>query len=209
MSPPPGCSDYGNRSVVWKLEKSLYGLKQSSRAWYTKARTELNKLSFIRSDSDHAVFFFSTSTKFCIVALYVDDLMIISNSPSLLRRKKRQLMSAFKMKDLGDIHWFLGLEITRDRPRRLIFVSQSRYISDVVNRFGFANSRRVSTPMSFGLKLPLNDASDSTINVREYQSRIGSVMYAMLGTRPDIGYSIATLSQYSSNPGKQHWIAIN
>ena len=63
--------------------------------------------------------------------------------------------------------------------------------------------------MSFGLKLPLNNASDSTINIREYQSRIGSMMYAMLGTQPDIGYSIVMLSQYSSNPGKQHWIAIN
>ena len=63
--------------------------------------------------------------------------------------------------------------------------------------------------MSFGLKLPLNDASDSTINVREYQSHIGSVMYAMLSTRPNIGYSITMLSQYSSNPGRQHWIAIN
>ena len=132
MSPPPGCSDYGSKDIVWKLEKSLYGLKQSSQAWYTKAKTKLHKLQFERSDSDHAVFSFLTSTKFCIVTLYVDNLMIISNSPSLLRRKKRQLMSAFKMKDLGDIHWFLGLEITRDRAKKLIFVSQSRYIADVV-----------------------------------------------------------------------------
>ena len=140
MSPLPGCSDYGSKDVVWRLEKSLYGLKQSSRAWYMKAKTELHKLQFKQSDSDHAVFSFSTSTKFCIIALYVDNLMIISNSPSLLRRKKRQLMSAFKMKDLGDIHWFLGLEITHDRARKLIFVSQSWYIADVVERFGFANS---------------------------------------------------------------------
>ena len=84
MSPPLGCSDYGSKDIVWKLEKSLYGLKQSSQALYTKAKAELHKLQFNRSDLDHAVFSFLTSTKFCIIALYVDDLMIISNSPSLL-----------------------------------------------------------------------------------------------------------------------------
>ena len=141
MSPPPGCPDYGSKDVVWKLEKSLYGLKQSSRAWYTKAKTELHKPQFERSDSDHAVFSFSTSTKFCIIALYVNNLMIISNSPSLLRRKKRQLMSAFMMKDLGNIHWFLGLEITHHQAKKLIFISQSRYIADIVERFSFANSQ--------------------------------------------------------------------
>ena len=69
MSPPPGCSNYGNKDIVWKLEKSLYGLKQSSQAWYTKAKTELDKLSFSRCDSDHAIFFYSSSNKFCIIAL--------------------------------------------------------------------------------------------------------------------------------------------
>ena len=114
MCPPPGSSDYGNKDVVWKLEKSLYGLKESSWAWYMKVKTELEKLSFSHSDLDHAVFLYSSSHKFCIVALYINDLMILSNNPSLLHQKKKQLMSAFKMKDLGDIHWFLGLEITCD-----------------------------------------------------------------------------------------------
>jgi hypothetical protein len=209
MQPPPGSADYGRRDIVWKLEKSLYGLKQASRAWYTKAKVELNKLGFSRSNSDHAVFILSQRAHFCIVALYVDDLMILSNHLPLLRKKKKQLMSTFKMKDLGEIHWFLGLEITRERQRRLIFVSQSRYISEVVDRFGFSTSRTVSTPMMPNLKLTRHEPSDPDVNTREYQSRIGSVMYAMLGTRPDISFAITILSQYSSNPGEGHWAAIN
>jgi hypothetical protein len=209
MQPPPGCADYGRDDIVWKLRKSLYGLKQASRAWYTKAKDELKKLNFTRSNSDHAVFTYSSRAKICIIALYVDDLMIISNDLPLLRRKKRQLMSTFKMKDLGEIHWFLGLEITRDRARRLITVSQTRYVSDVVARFGFTNTRSVTTPMAPGLKLPRLTHPDPDVNTHEFQSRLGSVMYAMLGTRPDIGYAITSLSQYSSNPGEEHWTAIN
>src|SRR5258705_7975118 len=116
MHPPPGCADYGQKDIVWKLRKSLYGLKQASWAWYTKAKDELKKLFFTCLNSDHAVFTHSSNSKFCIIALYVDDLMILSNNLSSLRKKKKQLMSTFKMKDLGEIHWFLGLEITQDCP---------------------------------------------------------------------------------------------
>ncbi len=77
-----------------------------------KAKDELKKLSFARSNSDHAVFTHSSNGKFCIITLYVNDLMILSNDLPSLQKKKKQLMSTFKMKDLGKIHWFLGLEIT-------------------------------------------------------------------------------------------------
>ncbi len=88
-------------------------------------------------------------------------------------------------------------------------ISQSQYIRDIVNRFGFSASRHVSTLMSCNLKLGLYTNLEPNVNVREYQSRIGSVMYAMLGTRPDIAFSITKLSQYSANPGDDHWTAIN
>ncbi len=114
------------------------------------------------------MFTYSKNGRFCIIALYIDDLMILSNDLPLLQKKKSQLMTSFKMKDLGEIHWFLGLEITR-----------------------------------------LHSQPEPTVNTCKYQSCIGSVMYAMLGTHPDIGYAITKLSQYSSNPGEEHWMAIN
>ncbi len=124
MHPPPGCANYGQKDIVWKLRKSLYGLKQASQVWYTKAKDELKKLSFTCLNSDHAVFVHSSNSKFCIIALYVNDLMILSNDLSSLQKKKKQLMSTSKMKDLGKIHWFLGLEITQDHPQCLLSISQ-------------------------------------------------------------------------------------
>ncbi len=118
-------------------------------------------------------------------------------------------MTSFKMKDLGEIHWFLGLEITCDQPQCLIFISQSCYITKVMSCFGFSNSCPVSTPMASDLKLGLHSQPEPTVNTHEYQSHISSVMYAMLSTHPDIGYAITKLSQYSSNPGEEHWTAIN
>jgi hypothetical protein len=208
MVPPPGSIDYGNDDIVWKLRKSLYGLKQASRAWYQKAKEEFGRIGFTRCDSDHAVFIHrGQNKKFCIIALYVDDLMVLCNDVDLLNFKKEQLKRTFKMKDLGPIHWFLGLEITRDRPRCLIYVSQNRYVTDIVERFGFSNARPISTPVTANFKLPRLDTPE--VNVRDYQSRIGSIMYAMLGTRPDIAYAVGALSQYSASPGLDHLNAVN
>ncbi len=113
MEPPPGSADYGSKGVVWKLEKSLYGLKQASRSWYQKAKEEFGRLGFTCCDADHSVFIHNGwGQKFCIIALYVDNLMVLSNDINLLGQKKDKLKDTFKMKDLGPIHWFLGLEIT-------------------------------------------------------------------------------------------------
>src|SRR5258707_7656466 len=84
MHPPPGCANYGWKDIVWKLRKSLYGLKQALQAWYTKAKDEMKKLSFTHSNSDHAIFTHSSSGKVCIIALYINDLMILSNNLSSL-----------------------------------------------------------------------------------------------------------------------------
>src|SRR5260370_27256831 len=134
MDPPAGSSDYGTPDVIWKLEKSLYGLKQALCVWYEKVRIEFNSLSFTHCDADYSIFIHPHHDgHFCIIALYVDDLMILSDSITTLNYHKEALMRVFKMKDLGPIHWFLGLEITCDRAQCLISVSQSRYITDVVS----------------------------------------------------------------------------
>ncbi len=126
MDPPLGSADFGIPNMVWKLEKSLYGLKQVSCAWYQKAKQEFSQLGFIQCNTDHSIFVHSTKDgTFCIIALYVDDLMILSNDPITLGHQKDKLMRTFKMKDLRPIHWFLGLEIIHDRSCHLISVSQT------------------------------------------------------------------------------------
>ena len=117
MEPPPGSMDYGQPNIVWQLQKSLYGLKQASHAWYQKAKQEFENLGFTQSYADHSVFTYDEDAEvFCIIALYVDDLMVVCNNTTLMRTVKTRLMEMFKVKDLGPIHWFLGLEIICDRP---------------------------------------------------------------------------------------------
>ena len=111
------------------------------------------------------------------------------------------------MKDLGPIHWFLGLEITQDQAHCLISVSQTCYVLDVISQFGFFNSQPTSTPIATHYKLTLLDYPE--INAHDYQSCIGSIMYTMLGTHPDIAYAVGTLSQFSANPGANHLTAVN
>src|SRR5258708_6381812 len=133
--------------------------------------------------------------------------MVLSNDVDLLNQTKDELKSTFKMKDLGPIHWFLGLEITRDWAQCLISVSQTRYVSDVIECFGFTNVCPISTPIAVNFRLPCLDSPE--VDVRDYQSRIGSIMYAMLGMCPDIAYAVGMLSQYSAHPGMDHLNAIN
>src|SRR5260370_38859249 len=116
MESPLGSSNYGSPGIIWKLVKSLYGLKQASHAWYKKARIEFNSLGFIWCNMDYSVFVHTHHDgHFCIITLYVDDLMILSDDVTTLSHHKDDLMKTFKMKDLGPIHWFLGLEIMWDR----------------------------------------------------------------------------------------------
>src|SRR5260370_33757213 len=133
--------------------------------------------------------------------------MILSDDTTTLSRHKDDLMGTFKMKDLGPIHWFLGLEITWDRVQHLISSSQTRYITDIVSCFGFTSSCLTSTPITINFKLPLLDSPE--IDVHDYQSCIGSIMYTMLRTHPDIAYAVGALSQFSANPGTNHLSAVN
>src|SRR5260370_40006292 len=111
------------------------------------------------------------------------------------------------MKDLGPIHWFLGLEIIHDRPHHLITISQGQYVTDIVSHFSFSDSCPISTPIAVNLKLPILDTLE--IDVWDYQSQIRSIMYVMLGTQPNIAYTIGMLSQYSANPSASHLMAVN
>ena len=110
------------------------------------------------------------------------------------------------MMDLGEARWILGMEIECDRANRKMTLSHRQYIEDILERDGMANCRPVSTPIEANLKLPKISAAE--VNVTEYQRMLGSIMYAMLGTRPDLAYAVGTLSQYSACPGEQHLHAL-
>jgi transposase InsO family protein len=213
MRQPEGFVVPGKEGYVWRLKKSLYGLKQAGRAWYTKIDATLMGMGFKRSEADHCIYSYQYNNTLIWAALYVDDLLIVANDTKQLELFKQQLSDRFKMKDLGEAKFILGVEIERDRAARTLTISQRAYVKDVLARFNMSGCNGVSTPKVTGLKLtkadaPQTDAEKLEMKAVPYQSAVGALMYAMLGTRPDIAYAITALSQFNSCYGRVHWEAV-
>ena len=143
----------------------------------------------------------------------MDDILIIGNDINMLNDVKSYLNKCFSMKDLGEAAYILGIKIYRDRQRRLIALSQSTYLDKVLKRFRMDKALKGSVPMLSG-KILSKAQCPATVNDREamskvpYASAIGSIMYAMLCTRPDVSNALSLTSRYQSDPGVEHWTAV-
>jgi len=199
---PTGCGVSGTA----KLKKALYGLKQAPRVWYNTLAAFLAEQGFYPLDADASVFCRDGT----IIAIYVDDLLIAGASKSDIQALKDSLSVRFKMSDLGPCHFYLGMEVIRDRPRRTLRLSQEAYLRKVLEDNQMATCAPVATPMEATTRLLPADSgyhADPSFR-RAYQSAVGSLMYAMLGTRPDLAFAISIILRFASNPTKTHMKAI-
>jgi len=197
-----------NQRMACRLIKSIYGLKQSPRAWYGKINRFFVDHGFQRSERDHSVYI---HTIFKLILLrYVDDLVITAPSLEDVNWIRSLLHEEFEMTDLGPLTVFLGIEIRRNRQLCSLHVSQQQYIRTILDRFGMSTATTISTPADLHVRLTAlpPDQSADIINPERYQSAVGSLMYAMIGTRPDIAFAVSAVSQYSTNPGPMHWTAV-
>jgi hypothetical protein len=143
----------------------------------------------------------------------VDDILLIGNDIPMLEAAKTSLKNSFSMKDLDEAAYILGIKIYRDRSKRLIGLSQDTYIDKVLKRFNMVEAKKGFLPMSHGIHLSKTQCP-STTDERErmsripYASSIGSIMYAMICTRPDISYAHSVTSRYQSDPSEGHWTAV-
>jgi len=138
--------------------------------------------------------------------LYVDDILLIGNDIPMLEAVKDSLKNSFAMKDLGEAAYILGIKIYRDRSRRLIGLSQSTYIDKVLKRFNMHEAKKGFLPVSHGIHLSKTQGPSTPDEQRRmdkipYASAIGSIMYAMVCTRPDVSYALSATSRYQANPG--------
>ena len=141
------------------------------------------------------------------IAIYVDDLLFIGPSIAEIKRVKDNLQAEFGIKDLGPAEWVLGIQIVQT-PQGL-WLGQTAYIDAVLSRFDMASCRPLSTPMEHNLQLFKTSNQPATPEFkRKYLQAIGSLMYAMLGTRPDLGYAVSYLARFAENPSTPHWTAI-
>ena len=199
MMQPQGFTD--GTSKVCRLRRSLYGLKQSPRCWNTALNDHLKMIGFKQTTSDPCVY---TKDK-QLLAVYVDDLLLVTDTVEEMAEMKRLLSTRFKMKDLGALHHLLGLKITQTRDG--IFMGQENYISNMLKKFNMESCNPVDTPADVNVSLVCNDGYSNDADKRLYQSLVGSLLYAAIATRPDISQAVSKVCKYTSNPSEAHMTA--
>jgi len=213
MDQPLGFETKGQERKVCKLKRSIYGLKQASRQWNVKFHQAILKDGFTMMEEDHCVYSKCSNNSFIILSLYVDDILIAGNSKEMIDTTKKWLTSNFEMKDMGEASYVLGVKIIRDRAKRLLGLTQETYIKKMLERYHMQDSRPMDTPVDKSLSLSC-DMCPKTLEEKEKMSRVpyasvvGSLMYAMMCTRPNICYAVRLVSRYQSNPGQKHWMVV-
>ena len=214
MSQPEGFIKAGQENKVCLLKRSLYGLKQASRQWHRKFDMHMLQNGFVRSKFDECVYIKSEGgAPVAYLLLYVDDMLIAGKCKKVVQKVKDDLGVAFDMKDLGPARRILGMTIIRDREKGSIWLSQSDYVSRVLDKFKMNNVKEVGVPMGQHYKLsvqqsPKNTAEEQEMQSIPYANIIGSVMYAMISTRPDIAQAVSVTSRFMMNHGREHWSAL-
>ena len=205
MSPPEGIKlDHDN--LVCKLNKAIYGLKQASKCWNNCIDTYLRKLGFRPSSSDSCLYVRVKDNVLCIIAVYVDDLIIASKCLDQINELKSSLSSNYRMKDLGELRYFLGVNVVQGNDK--IVIHQSPYTKALLNRFNFENANPVSTPVDVSTVLEPRSDEDISFDTELYQSAVGSLLYLCTKTRPDIAFAVCNVAKYSSKPNCKHWTAV-
>ena len=187
---------------IARLIKTLYGLWQSPRAWFKVLDLQFRSKGSSRSKEDSSLYISGS----LIIPIFVDDIVLFSKSKETIREAKGWLSEAFRMVDLGILKLFLGMQINRNQGERKMFVGQERYATKVLEQRNMESCHGCKTPMDTKLVLTKPD-KDEISGVLEYQSLVGSLMYAMLGTCPDLAYAVLTLSKFNSEPAEEHHAA--
>ncbi|KAE8239874.1 hypothetical protein A4X13_0g8029 [Tilletia indica] len=204
MHPPEGTESRPGK--VWRLIKALYGLKQAGREWNLVLVELLTDLGFKQSKTD-ASLFVRTDPSFVAIIVYVDDLIIAAAKGTDMGELKRQLAQRFKGKDLGEAHHLLGIEIRRDREKKILTMSQGRYAREVLARFGMSNCKPAKLPMQSKISLMPRREGEPAADKATYRAIVGSLMYLVMGTRGDLAFYVSLLGRFASDPSEEHMAA--
>jgi hypothetical protein len=215
MEQPEGFIEKGRENLVCRLKKSLYGMKQAPCQWYKKFDSFMLDHGFKRLNEDHCVYIKrDKNDNFIVLLLYVDDMLIVGKDKLMINRLKEELNNAFAMKNLGPTRKILGMQIICDRKRKKLWLSQQQYLGKVLEKFNMADAKPVGTPLASHLKLTTKQCPTS-IEAKEemskipYASTVGSLMYAMVCTRPDIAHSVGVVSRFLANPTRNIGMQLN
>ena len=218
---PEGTKLATNDDGIYKLRKPLYGLKQASRNWNNDINQYLIDNGFTRLEADPCIYVKNTetvvngnkNTKYLMVALYVDDLLIAGSTKNMVTQLETIFEAKYKMKKLNVIKQLFGMGIFHDKIRNTIYITQQQYIECLVELFSKYGLSEFRTPMDerqhYSKKQMPQAGSAEALQMATlpYRELIGSLLWISNGTRPDVTYSVNTLTKFTSNPGLIHWRA--
>jgi hypothetical protein len=201
---PEGFQLSENTDYVCKLKKALYGLKQAPRAWYSRLDKYLQQAGFRKGSADNNLYIKVSQGNILLIEVYVDDIIFGSDDDRLSQKFAKDMQNEFEMSLLGELSFFLGLQIRQSNQG--IFISQTKYIREMLKRFGMEDCKPVITPMQTSCKLSKDDDSKST-DQRQYRSMIGSLLYVTT-SRPDVMQAVGQVARFQAAPKESHVLAV-
>ena len=201
---PPGFIDERHPEYVCRLNKALYGLKQAPRAWYDTLTSHLLNNGFSRGAIDSTLFILREKGNILLVQIYVDDIIFGSTDEKLCKKFSEIMSKEYEMSMMGELTFFLGLQIKQTSDG--IFISQEKYVNDLLKKFGFSSTSSMKTPMAAPINLD-SDLNGTSVDTTTYRGMVGSLMY-LTASRPDIMFATCFCARYQSNPKKSHMDAV-
>ncbi|GKD59064.1 putative ribonuclease H-like domain-containing protein [Tanacetum coccineum] len=201
---PPSFEDPQFPDKVYKVEKALYGLHQAPRAWYETLSTYLLENSFKRGTIDKTLFIQKDKGDILLVQVYVDDKIFGSTKKSLCVKFEKMMHKRFQMSLMRELTFLLGLQVQQKEDG--IFISQDKYVADILNFFNFVNVKTASTLIETNKTL-IKDEEAENVDVHLYRSMIGSLMY-LIASRPDIIFAICACARFQVTPKVSHLHAV-
>ena len=179
-------------------------MKQAANNWYKELANVLLRPGFTRSRNDHCLFARAETEGHTFILVWVDDIIVASRSITVTSDVRKALEATFHMEDRGRLHWFLGLRISREVGK--VTVDQERYIETMFERFQMDQCKPSRTPAELNLKLQTLQSGDEEVDQRIYRNLVGSLLYLVKQTGPDIMFTINILSRHIKAPTNQHWM---
>jgi hypothetical protein len=205
MDQPDDFAVKGQEEMICKLLKSLYGLKQTPKQWHEKFDKTLTSVGFVVNEADKCVHYRFGGGEGVILCLYIDDILIFGTSLNVIKEVKDFLSQNFEMKDLGEDDVIPNIKLVKEDDGGVTLL-QSHYVENVLSRFGYSDCKPAPTPYDASMILKKNKRIMRD-QLRYFQI-IGSLMYLASATMPDISFAVSKLSRFVSNPGDDHWRAL-